>query len=50
MSLLIVHVFVTVKAGFEQQFKEASLENARNSVKEEGIVRFDVLQACLAAL
>eukprot|EP00123_Amoebidium_parasiticum_P007091 comp17871_c0_seq1/m.18067 comp17871_c0_seq1/g.18067 ORF comp17871_c0_seq1/g.18067 comp17871_c0_seq1/m.18067 type:complete len:108 (-) comp17871_c0_seq1:372-695(-) len=44
MPITIVHVFVHVKAGTEEAFKAASLENARNSVQEPGIVRFDVLQ------
>ena len=39
-----VHVFVTCKPGTEDQFKAASLANARASSKEEGIARFDVIQ------
>jgi (4S)-4-hydroxy-5-phosphonooxypentane-2,3-dione isomerase len=39
-----VHVFVKVKPGTEQAFKEASLANARNSAQEPGVARFDVLQ------
>jgi len=42
--MLIVHVFVHVKAESVEAFKAATLENARNSVKEPGIVRFDVVQ------
>lgn len=42
--MFIVHVFVHVKAEKVEAFKTASLENARNSVKEPGIARFDVLQ------
>ena len=42
--MLIVHVFVYVKPDQVEAFKEASLENARNSVKEPGIARFDVIQ------
>jgi (4S)-4-hydroxy-5-phosphonooxypentane-2,3-dione isomerase len=42
--MLIVHVFVQVKAGQEEAFKAATLENARNSVQEPGVARFDVLQ------
>jgi quinol monooxygenase YgiN len=30
----------------EESFKEASLKNARNSVQEEGISRFDLVQVC----
>jgi len=40
----IVHVFVSCKEGTEDAFKEASLENARNSALEAGIARFDVIQ------
>jgi len=40
----IVHVFVLVKPGCEEAFKEATRENARNSLQEAGIARFDVLQ------
>ena len=42
--MLIVQVFVHVKAESVAAFREASLENARNSVEEPGVVRFDVLQ------
>ena len=40
----IVHVHVHVKPGFIEAFKQATIENASNSVKEEGIARFDVIQ------
>jgi quinol monooxygenase YgiN len=43
-SLLVVHVHVHVKPESVDAFREATLENARNSVKEPGIVRFDVIQ------
>jgi quinol monooxygenase YgiN len=42
--MLIVHVHARVKAEFIEAFKEASLENARHSVEEPGIARFDVIQ------
>ncbi|HRX71180.1 MAG: antibiotic biosynthesis monooxygenase [Candidatus Competibacteraceae bacterium] len=42
--MLIVHVFVHVKPDCIETFKNASLENARHSVHEPGIVRFDVIQ------
>ncbi|HYO81795.1 MAG TPA: antibiotic biosynthesis monooxygenase [Bryobacteraceae bacterium] len=42
--MLIVHVHVHIKPEFVDQFREASIENARNSVSEPGIARFDVLQ------
>jgi (4S)-4-hydroxy-5-phosphonooxypentane-2,3-dione isomerase len=40
----IVHVFVHVKAERVSDFIQATLINARNSVKEPGIARFDVIQ------
>jgi quinol monooxygenase YgiN len=40
----IVHVHVHVKPESVEAFKDATLENARNSVKEAGIARFDVIQ------
>jgi len=42
--MLIVHVFVHVKADSVDAFRAATLENARNSIQEPGIVRFDVVQ------
>ncbi|MEO8621327.1 MAG: putative quinol monooxygenase [bacterium] len=42
--MIIVHVFVHVKPDAVDAFKAASLENARNSVAEPGVVRFDVIQ------
>jgi quinol monooxygenase YgiN len=42
--MLIVHVHVHVKTEFAGAFREASLDNARNSVREPGIARFDVIQ------
>ena len=42
--MLIVHVQVRVKPECVDAFKEATLENARHSVQEPGISRFDVLQ------
>ena len=40
----IVHVHVHVKPEFVEAFKQATIENASNSVKEEGVARFDVIQ------
>jgi len=40
----IVHVFIHVKPESVDAFKSASLANARASVLERGIARFDVLQ------
>ena len=42
MQIVLVHVHV--KPESVQAFKQASLENASNSVKEPGIARFDVIQ------
>ncbi len=42
--MFIVHVFVHVKPDQIEAFKDATLANARNSVREPGIARFDVLQ------
>jgi|ERR1051325_8781767 quinol monooxygenase YgiN len=42
--MLIVHVQVHVKPECVEAFKVASLENARQSVAEAGIARFDVVQ------
>ncbi len=42
--MLIVFVDVHVKPESIQAFREATIENARESVKEPGVARFDVLQ------
>lgn len=42
--MLVVHVFIHVKPECIEAFKAASLENARDSVREPGIARFDVIQ------
>jgi autoinducer 2-degrading protein len=42
--MFIVHVNVTVKPDFVGAFREASLANARESLKEPGVARFDVIQ------
>ena len=42
MNIVFVHVHV--KSEFVEAFKQASLENASSSVKEEGIARFDIVQ------
>jgi quinol monooxygenase YgiN len=43
-SMLIVHVFVSVKPESVADFSAATLVNARNSVQEPGVMRFDVIQ------
>ena len=42
--MFIVHVFVHVTPESVDAFKAATIENARNSVQEPGIARFDVIQ------
>ena len=42
--MLIVHVHVRVKPECVDAFKEATMENARQSLQEPGIARFDVVQ------
>ena len=42
--MLVVHIHVQVKPECVEPFKKASIENARQSVKEPGVARFDVMQ------
>ena len=42
MQIVMVHVHV--KPESVEAFKQASIENASNSIQEEGIARFDVIQ------
>ncbi len=42
--MLIVHVHVHVKPESVDAFKQATIENASNSIKEPGVSRFDVIQ------
>ena len=42
--MLVVHVHVHVKPDQVDAFIAATLENARNSVEEPGIARFDVIR------
>lgn len=42
MNIVFVHVHV--KPEFVDAFKQATVENASNSVQEEGVARFDVVQ------
>ena len=42
--MYIVHVYVHVKDRFLEAFKQATIENAKNSIQEPGIARFDVVQ------
>jgi autoinducer 2-degrading protein len=42
--MLILHVFCSVKPEMVEAFKEATVKNASNSIKEPGVIRFDLLQ------
>ncbi len=42
--MLIVHIYVHVKPERLADFKQATLENARASIQEPGIARFDVFE------
>jgi len=42
--MLVVHVHVHVKPESVTAFREATLANARASLQEPGVARFDVLQ------
>ncbi|UCG08851.1 MAG: antibiotic biosynthesis monooxygenase [Desulfobacterales bacterium] len=42
--MFIVHVFVHVRPEEINAFKAATIENASHSLREPGVVRFDVIQ------
>ncbi len=42
--MLVVHVHAKVKPESVEVFKQATLENARESVREPGVAAFDVVQ------
>jgi len=42
--MLVVHIHVHVKPEFVERFREATIENARRSIAEPGVARFDVLE------
>jgi quinol monooxygenase YgiN len=44
-SLFIVHVHARVKPEGIEAFRAASIENSRESLKEPGVARFDVVQS-----
>jgi autoinducer 2-degrading protein len=44
MSMYVVAVTIVVKPEFLEPFIEATLDNARNTRREAGNLRFDVLQ------
>lgn len=42
--MLVMHIHVKVKPESVEAFRQATIENARASVQEPGIARFDVVQ------
>lgn len=42
--MLIVHVNIHVKSQYIQAFKEATILNAKSSIREPGIARFDFIE------
>ncbi|MGB3904532.1 MAG: putative quinol monooxygenase [Anaerolineae bacterium] len=42
--MFIVHAHVHVNPESVEAFRQATVENARNSVQEPGVARFDVIQ------
>jgi autoinducer 2-degrading protein len=42
--MFIAHIQIQVKPESVEAFKKATLANARESVKEPGVARFDILQ------
>jgi quinol monooxygenase YgiN len=44
-SLIIVHVHARVLPDAVEAFRAATIENARASLKEPGVARFDVVQS-----
>ena len=42
--MFIAHVFVHVKEDKVEDFIAATIENAKNSINEAGVARFDVVQ------
>jgi autoinducer 2-degrading protein len=44
-SLIVVHVHAHVKPDGVEAFRAASIENSRESRREPGVLRFDVVQS-----
>ncbi len=42
--MLVVQVHVHIKKGMTEQFIEATIKNAKKSIYEPGIMRFDIIQ------
>lgn len=43
--MFIIHGHFRVKPGQEAAFRNATIENARYSIQEQGIARFDIVQS-----
>ena len=44
LNMVIFHVSIHVKPEHIEAFKAATVENARHSIEEPGVVRFDFIQ------
>lgn len=42
--MFVVHVYIHIKPEFIEEFIQATINNARNSLQEPGIARFDFIQ------
>jgi len=42
--MIIVHVHILVKKDCLDNFKEATIENAKNSINEPGVLKFDFIE------
>jgi (4S)-4-hydroxy-5-phosphonooxypentane-2,3-dione isomerase len=42
--MLILHIFCSVKPEMAEAFKAATIKNASYSIKEPGVIRFDLIQ------
>jgi quinol monooxygenase YgiN len=42
--MISVHVFIDIKVEYIEEFKRATIENAENSIKEAGVIYFNVIQ------
>jgi quinol monooxygenase YgiN len=42
--MFVIHVHAQIKPPYIKDFKAACIANAKESVKEEGIARFDIVQ------
>jgi (4S)-4-hydroxy-5-phosphonooxypentane-2,3-dione isomerase len=42
--MIVVNVYIRARKEMTDVVKEANIKNAKNSIKEPGIIRFDVMQ------